>query len=62
MNPVVEPAPARRGEEELAAWVQTSRDAWRRVGLRLRSVTPSGLVRVSLIAGALASLAWIATR
>jgi len=62
MNPVVESAPARSGEEGLAASVQKSKEAWRRVGLRLRSITPSGVVRLLLLTGVLAILGWVLTR
>ena len=59
MNTVMEPAPARSGEEALSASVQKSKEAWRRVGLRLRSITPGGVVRLLLIGGAVAILGWV---
>lgn len=61
MNPGLEPGPASSDEEGLAASVQKSKAAWRRVGLRLLSITPGGLVRLLLLAGALASVAWVLT-
>ncbi len=62
MNSVAEPTPAPSGEEALAASVQKSKAAWRRLGLRLLSTTPSGLVRMLLLAGAVALLGWVLAR
>jgi predicted PurR-regulated permease PerM len=42
---------------ELAA--QHSSQAWRRLGLRLRSITPGGLAQAVLLVGALAGIAWL---
>jgi hypothetical protein len=42
--------------------VQKSREAWRRLGMRLRSVTPGGLARLLLVAGVLATLGWALNR
>ncbi len=59
MNQSVELAPGAGTEEGLAASVQKSREAWRRLGMRLRSVTPGGLARLLLVVGALAILGWV---
>ena len=49
--------------DRLQAAAQRGRRAWQRLGLRLRSVTPSMLARFVLVAGALVLLGpiiWIA--
>ena len=62
MNQSVELAPAAGNEDRLAAAVQKSREAWRRLGMRLRSITPGGLVRILLIVGALTAVFWVLDR
>ncbi len=62
MNQSVELAPGGGNEEGLAAAVQKSREAWRRLGMRLRSITPGGLVRILLIVGALTAVFWVLDR
>ncbi len=62
MNRIVEPAPATSAEDRLAAAVQRSKEAWRRLGMRLRSVTPGGLARLLLVVGALATVVWVLNR
>jgi predicted PurR-regulated permease PerM len=62
MNESVELAPGAGNEDRLAASVQRSKQAWRQVGMRLRSVTPAGLVRILLVAGALAAMGWVLTQ
>ena len=62
MSQAIEPTPPVNSEDELAASVSRSRVAWRRLGLRLLSVTPAGFVRLLLIAGALATLGWMLSR
>jgi predicted PurR-regulated permease PerM len=62
MSQTVESVPTVGAEEGLAASVQKSREAWRRLGMRLRSLTPGGLVRILLIVGALASVGWVLDR
>jgi predicted PurR-regulated permease PerM len=59
MDQVMESAPTARAEDSLAAGVQESREAWRRLGMRLLSVTPGGLARLLLVVGVLAALAWV---
>ena len=39
--------------------VERSRQAWRRLGMRLRSITPGGLMRFLLVVGALLALVWV---
>lgn len=62
MSQTVESAPTVGAEEGLAASVQKSREAWRRLGMRLRSITPGGLARILLAVGALASVGWVFDR
>jgi predicted PurR-regulated permease PerM len=69
MSQTVESAPTAGAEDRLAdpsisraAAVQKSREAWRRLGMRLRSITPGGLARILLVVGALASVAWVLNR
>lgn len=52
-------APGANAEDRLAAAAQESRDAWRRLGMRLRGLTPAGLARLVLIVGALVTLTWV---
>jgi len=56
MNELVEMAPTPSTEDKLEASVRKSREAWRRLGMHLRRVTPGGLVRFLLVAGALATV------
>jgi predicted PurR-regulated permease PerM len=46
-------------EERLAARARAARRAWRRLGLRLRGVTPAGLARAFLVAVAAVIIAWL---
>jgi predicted PurR-regulated permease PerM len=62
MSQTVESVPTVGAEEGLAASVQQSREAWRRLGMRLRSLTPGGLARILLLVGALASVGWVLDR
>jgi predicted PurR-regulated permease PerM len=62
MNQTGESAPAASSEDRLAASVQKSKEAWRRMGMRLRSVTPGGLARLLLVVGALATVGWVLNR
>lgn len=50
---------AASGQDELAASVGRSREAWQRLGMRLRSVTPSALARSLLTFGALGAVVWV---
>jgi predicted PurR-regulated permease PerM len=59
MKESVELAPDAGNEDGLSAAVRKSREAWRRLGMRLRSVTPSGLARILLVVGALVMLIWV---
>jgi predicted PurR-regulated permease PerM len=59
MNESVELAPGAGNEDRLAASVRKSKEAWRRLGMHLRSVTPAGLVRILLVAAALAAMGWV---
>lgn len=59
MNQGVELTSDADNEDRLAVSVQRSRKAWRRLGMRLRSVTPAGLVRLLLLAGAVAVVGWV---
>ncbi|GAB4425041.1 MAG: AI-2E family transporter [Anaerolineae bacterium] len=43
----------------LVAAAELGQSAWRRLGLRLRSITPSGMVRFVLVIGALAAIGWV---
>jgi predicted PurR-regulated permease PerM len=52
---LVEPAQ----QEDLAARVERSRRAWRRLGMRIRSITPSRAARLLLVVLALVVLAWL---
>jgi predicted PurR-regulated permease PerM len=45
--------------EPLPEPVQRSQQAWRRLGLWLRSITPAGLVRFGLTIGALLAIGWL---
>jgi predicted PurR-regulated permease PerM len=45
--------------EDLAARVERSRRAWRRLGMRIRSITPSRAARLLLVVLALVVLAWL---
>src|SRR5262249_26305027 len=47
-------------DQALAAAEQRAATQWQRLGMRVRSITPSGLVRFLLVAGALAGLGWLA--
>src|SRR5580765_7334501 len=59
MNVPPEPAePAQ--QEDLAARVERSRRAWRRLGMRIRSITPSRAARLLLVVLALWGLARLA--
>jgi predicted PurR-regulated permease PerM len=62
MSQTVESAPTAGAEDRLAASVQKSREAWRRLGMRLRSLTPGELARILLVVGALASVGWVLDR
>jgi len=62
MNQVVESAPAASADDRLVASVQKSKAVWRRLGMRLRSVTPGELARILLIAGVLATVGWVLSR
>lgn len=59
MSQSVELAADAGNEDRLAVAVQKSKEAWRRLGMRLRSVTPAGLVRLVLTLGALAVVGWV---
>ncbi len=59
MSQTVESAPTDGAEDRLAASVQKSREAWRRLGMRLRSITPSGLAHILLVVGALVTVGWV---
>ena len=52
--------PTEETVDPLAASAERGRTAWHRLGLRLRSITPSQIVRFSLGAGVLAALVWLA--
>jgi predicted PurR-regulated permease PerM len=52
-------APPTGGEDRLGAAVQRSKQAWQRLGMHLRSVTPVGWVRILLVAAALAAVGWV---
>ena len=47
-------------QEPLTASADQGRAAWQRLGLRLRSITPSQIVRFLLGAGVLAAVGWLA--
>ncbi len=44
---------------KLTASVQRAQTAWRGLGLKIRSITPAGLIRFLLVLGALASMGWL---
>src|SRR3954454_15597589 len=46
----------------LAASVGRAQRAWHRLGMRMRSVTPSGIVRFALVMLALSLVVWILVR
>lgn len=50
--------PAASGDS-LAIGVERGLTAWRRLGMRLRSITPSGLMRFVLVIAALAAVGWV---
>jgi predicted PurR-regulated permease PerM len=58
MNAPPEPT-ERSQQEDLAARVERSRWAWRRLGMRIRSITPSRAARLLLVVLALWGLAWL---
>ena len=62
MSQIEEMAPAASGEDKLAAAVRRSKEAWHRLGLRLRSITPDALARFLLVAGVLGVLSWVLWR
>lgn len=62
MNDPAEAAPPAGPKDGLMAAVQESRQAWRRVGMRLQSITPALLGRLLLTAGAFVVVAWILGR
>lgn len=45
--------------DRLSRAERRAQDAWRQVGMRVRAVTPSGLVHFALIAGAVYAGAWV---
>jgi predicted PurR-regulated permease PerM len=59
MNEMAEAPPVAVGQDRLAAAVQRSKEAWQRLGMHLRSVTPAGWVRILLVASALAAVGWV---
>jgi len=59
MNERVDLTTGADAQDPPAAAVQTSREAWRRLGMRLRSITPAALARLLLVSGVLAVLAWV---
>ncbi|HSR34982.1 MAG TPA: AI-2E family transporter [Anaerolineae bacterium] len=59
MSQTLESAPTAGAEDRLVASVQKSREAWRRLGMRLHSITPSGLAHILLVVGALATVTWV---
>jgi predicted PurR-regulated permease PerM len=58
-SPLVQEPPQ---PEDATAQVERARRAWQRLDMRIRSITPSGLVHFLLALGALAVLAWLAAR
>jgi predicted PurR-regulated permease PerM len=52
-------AEARSGQDELAAAVARSREAWQHLGRHLLSITPSALARSLLAVGALGAVVWL---
>jgi predicted PurR-regulated permease PerM len=58
MNEPAEAPPA-SDQDRLAAAVQRSKEAWQRLGMHLRSITPAGWVRILLVASALAAVGWV---
>ena len=59
MNESVDLSTAAGARDAPAVAVQRAREAWRRLGMRLRSITPAALARLLLAVGALAVLAWV---
>jgi predicted PurR-regulated permease PerM len=53
------PQPTASTGEAVPDSVIAARDAWRRLGWRIRSVTPSGLARGMLLLGAVFGLGWL---
>src|SRR5262249_37305143 len=47
-------------DQALAAAKQRAATQWQRLGMRVRSITPSGLVRFLLVTGAVGGLGWLA--
>ncbi len=45
--------------DSLTLSAQRGGEAWRRLGLRIRSITPAGLMRFFLVVGALMGLGWL---
>jgi predicted PurR-regulated permease PerM len=62
MNQVEEGTAPARGEARLAAALSRSKEAWRRLGMRLRSVTPAELARLLLVLSALGVVGWVLSR
>ena len=62
MSQGLDSAPTASAQDKLAASVQRSRDAWLRLAMRLRSITPGALIRILLVAGALATVGWVLIR
>jgi hypothetical protein len=48
-------------QDELATAVAHSQQSWRRLGMRIRSITPSVLARFGLMLGTVGWLAWLIT-
>jgi predicted PurR-regulated permease PerM len=59
MSQGLDSAPTASAQDNLAASVQLSRNAWRRLGMRLRSITPGALIRILLVVGAVALVGWV---
>lgn len=55
VSPPTEPSPP----DTLEAAAGRGQEAWRRLGQRLRSITPAGVVRFLLTIGALATIVWL---
>jgi predicted PurR-regulated permease PerM len=62
MNQIGESPLATSDKDRLAASVRESSEAWHRLGMRLRSITPDGLARILLVAGAIGVVVWVLGR
>src|SRR5262245_23918581 len=52
-------SPGTSEDQALAVAEQRAATQWQRLGMRVRSITPSGLVRFLLVIGAVGALGWL---